>query len=47
LIQPGLGPAVVVMAVVVMMRGGSERRCGEHQDQKHGSKDLLHGVNLA
>ena len=47
LIQPGLGPAVVVMAVVMMMRGDSERRGGEDQDQEHGSKDLLHAVNLA
>ena len=46
LIQPGLGLAVVVMAVV-MMRGDSERRGGEDQDQEHGSKDLLHAVNLA
>jgi hypothetical protein len=38
---------VVVMMVMVMMRSRSERRGGEHQDQEHGSKDFLHGGNLA
>jgi len=35
---------MVVMMVMVMMRSRGERRSGEHQDQKHSSKDLLHGV---
>jgi hypothetical protein len=35
------------MVVMVMMRSRGERRGGEHQDQEHGSKDLLHGENLA
>jgi hypothetical protein len=38
---------VVVMTVMVMMRSRSEHRGGEHQDQKHGNKDFLHGGNLA
>ena len=37
----------LVMVVMVMMRSRGERRGGEHQDQEHGSKDLLHGENLA
>ncbi len=41
-----LGLVMVVMMVMVMIRRG-ERRGGEHQNQKHSSKDLLHGVNLA
>lgn len=46
-IQPGLGLAVVVMTMVVMMRSRGKRRGGEYQDQEHGSEDLLHRVNLA
>ena len=41
-----LGLVVVVM-VVMMMRSRGKRRSGENQDKEHGSKDLLHGVNLA
>lgn len=33
---------MVVMTVVMMMRSRGERRSGEHQDQEHGSKNLLH-----
>ena len=38
---------MVVMTVMVMMRSRGKRRGGEHQNQEHSSKDLLHGVNLA
>jgi hypothetical protein len=36
-----------VMTVVMVMRSRGECRSGEHQDQKHSSKNLLHGLNLA
>jgi hypothetical protein len=35
------------MTMVVMMCSRGKRRGSEHQDQEHGSEDLLHGVNLA
>jgi hypothetical protein len=38
---------MVVMAVMVVMCSCRERRSGEHEDQEHSSKDLLHGVNVA
>ena len=38
---------MVVVAVMVVMRSRRERRSGEHEDQEHSSKDLLHGVNVA
>lgn len=36
----------MVMMMVVMMGRRGERRSGKHQDQKHSSKNLLHGVNV-
>lgn len=36
---------MVTMMMVMLSRG--ERRSGNHEDQEHSSKDLLHGVNLA
>ena len=42
-----LGFAMVVMAVMMVMRRRGEGRSGAHQDQKRGSKNLLHGVNVA
>lgn len=41
-----LGRVVMVMMVVMVMGRRGERRSGKHQDQKHSSKDLLHGVNV-
>jgi hypothetical protein len=38
-----LGFAMVVMTVMVMMRRCGEGRSGEHEDQEHSSKNLLHG----
>lgn len=43
----GLGFGMVVMTMVMVMRSRGQRRSGEHQDKEHGSKDLLHGVNVA
>jgi hypothetical protein len=37
---------MMVTMMMVMRSRGKRRRC-EHEDQEHGSKDLLHGVNLA
>jgi hypothetical protein len=37
---------MMVMAMVMVM-GRGERRSGTHQDQKHGSKNLLHSLNVA
>jgi len=42
-----LGLAVVVVTVMMVMLSRCERRSGDHEDQEHSSKDLLHGVNLA
>jgi hypothetical protein len=42
-----LGFAMVVMTVMVMMRRRGERWSGEHEDQEHSSKNLLHEENLA
>jgi hypothetical protein len=42
-VQPVLGFAMVVMTVMVVMRSRCERRSGEHEDQEHSSKNLLHG----
>lgn len=41
------GLVMVVMVVVMVMRGCSERRSGEHHNQKCGCKNLLHALNLA
>ena len=38
-----LGFAMVVMTVMVVMRSRRERRSGEHENQEHSSKNLLHG----
>lgn len=38
-----LGFAVVVMTVMMMVRRRGEGRGGEHEDQEHSSKNLLHG----
>ena len=46
---PGSGLGVMVMMVVVMMmvsRRSKHRACKHHQ-QQCGSKNLLHGTNLA
>jgi hypothetical protein len=37
----------MVVMMVMVMRSRSERRGGKHQDQKHKSKNFLHGGNLA
>lgn len=42
-----LGLAMVVVAMMMVMRSRGERRTGEHHDQEHSSKNLLHGLNLA
>jgi hypothetical protein len=38
---------MVVVMVMVVMRSRGERWSGEHQDQEHSSKNLLHEENLA
>jgi hypothetical protein len=38
---------VMMMVVMMVMRRRGKRRGGENQNQEHGSKDLLHGVNVA
>lgn len=38
---------MVVVAMMMVMRSRGERRTGEHHDQEHSSKNLLHGLNLA
>jgi hypothetical protein len=38
---------MVVMTVVVMMGCGGKGWGSEHENQEHGSKHLLHEVNLA
>jgi len=42
-----LGFAMVMVTMMMVMRSRGKRRSCEHEDQKHGGKDLLHGVNLA
>ena len=38
---------MVVMTMVVVMRSRGKRRSSEHQDQKHSSNKLFHGLNVA
>ena len=38
-----LGFAMVVMTVMMVMRRGGKGRGGEHEDQEHSCKNLLHG----
>src|SRR5579871_1654626 len=38
---------MVVMTVMVVVRRRGKGRGGEHEEQKHRSKDLLHGLNVA
>jgi hypothetical protein len=38
---------VAVMTVVMVVRSRGKRRSGENHDQENGSKNLLHGLNVA
>jgi hypothetical protein len=40
-------PVMVMMMVMMVMRRRGKRRSGENQNQEHGSKNLLHGLNVA
>src|SRR6185437_15157169 len=38
---------MVMMVVMMVMHGRGKRRSGENHDQKHSSKNLFHGRNVA